>query len=284
MRVAGGVITCALMCALAGAGMGCKKPLHSAAQVANSNISQSLTPMVPAEGLLVQSVLIEQPIGDQFLDRDLWQTARPVGEPETRALLAENGLRAGILSGTFPQRFQDLLDSEADTVSPNAMSFNSRKEAVIPTAGPVDPCRFALLADLAGAPRLFELKQARCGMFVRPRVEEGGRVIIYCEPQIQHGERSDRYRPNEDGTGFVKSEEMPLERFSKVGFNALIGPGDCLVIGWNAEQFETLGQALFGVEINNRPRQRVLVIRAHQNGRSALSDLPVIAGPYRPRR
>jgi hypothetical protein len=281
MRVAGGIIA---VCALAAAAGGCKPFNGGSPQPANSTISRSLTPMVPAEGLLVQSVLIEQPIADQFLDRDLWQTARPVGEPETRALLAENGLRAGILSGTLPQRFQDLLDSEADTVSPNEMSFNSRKEAVIPTAGPVDPCRFTLLADLAGAPHSIEFKQARCGVLVRPRVEEGGRVIITCEPQIQHGERRDRYRPNEDGTGFVKSEEMPLERFPKVGFDAPLGPGDCLVIGWNAEQFETLGQALFAVEINNRPRQRVLVIRAHQNGRSALSDLPVIAGPYRPRR
>src|SRR4029453_17321331 len=124
--------------------------------------------------------------------------ARPVGEPETRALLAENGLRAGILSGVLPQRFQDLLVSGAETVLPNEMSFNARKEAVLPTAGPVDPCRFALLSDLAGAPQSIELQQARCGVLVRPRVEAGGRVLVYCEPRIQHGERRDRYRPNED--------------------------------------------------------------------------------------
>ena len=229
MRVAGGAI---VICLLAGAGVGCKKPLHAPGESAGSTISRSLTPMVPHEALLVQSVLIEQPIGDEFLDRDLWAMARPVGEPETRALLAENGLRAGILSGTLPQRFQDLLDSDADTVSPNEMSFNKRKEAVIPTAGPVDPCRFAFLADLAGAAQPVEFKQARCGVLVRPRVEEGGRVGIYCEPQIKHGERRDHYRPNEDGTGFVKTEEMPLERFPKLGFDAVLGrgglPGDRL--------------------------------------------------------
>ena len=113
---------------------------------------QALTPMVPPEGLLVQSVLLEQPIGDAFLDRALWESTLPVGEPELRALLAENGLRVGILSGALPQRFQDLLHSESETVSPHALSFNARKEAVLPTAGPVDPCRFALLADLAGEP------------------------------------------------------------------------------------------------------------------------------------
>jgi len=282
MRVAGGII---VLCALAGAGIGCKKPLNSPAQPASSTIARSLSPMIPPEGLLVQSVLIEQPIGDQFLDRDLWASTRPVGEPETRALLAENGLRAGVLSGVLPQRFQDLLDSEADIVSPpNEMSFNSRKEAVVPTAGPIDPCRFKLLSDLAGAPQSIEFAQARCGVLVRPRVEAGGRVMLYCEPQIQHGERRDRYRPNEDGTGFVKTEELPLEKYPWLGFDAVLGPGDCLVIGWNAEQDRTLGQVLFAAEIGNRPRQRVLVIRAFQNGRSSLGDLPVIANPYLPRR
>jgi hypothetical protein len=284
MRVAGGTVFYALAGMLAAAGVGCKKPLNLTAEPANSTIARSLTPMVPAEGLLVQSVMIEQPVGDAFLDCELWRAARPVGEPETRALLAENGLRAGILSGTLPQRFQDLIHSDADTVSPSEMSFNTRKEAVIPTAGPVDPCRFELLTDLAGQKRPIEFRGARCGVLVRPRAEGGGRVIVYCEPQIQHGERRDRYRPNEDGTGFVKTEEMPLERFSKVGFDAVLGAGDCLVIGWNAEQTDSLGQALFAVEINNRPRQRVLVIRAYQNGRSSLDDLPVIPGPFRQRR
>jgi hypothetical protein len=279
MRFAGGII---IACALLGAG--CKKPLIPAAQSTSSTVARSLTPMVAPEAILVQSVLIEQPIGDQFLDRDLWATTRPVGEPETRALLAENGLRAGVLSGSLPQRFQDLLDSEADTVSPNEMSFNSRTEAVIPTAGPVDPCRFALLSDLAGKPLSAEYQHARCGVFIRPRVEAGGRVQVYCEPNIQHGERRDRYRPNEDGTGFVKTEELPVEKFPNLGFEAVLNAGDCLVLGWNAEQTGTLGQALFAAEVNNRPRQRVLVIRAYQNGRSSLNDLPVIAGPYRPRR
>jgi hypothetical protein len=281
MRVAWGVI---VLCALLSAPVGCKKPLLPDEQPSRSFFAKALTPMIPDEGLLVQSVLIEQPVGDQFLDRDLWASTRPVGEPETRALLAENGLRAGVLSGALPQRFQDLLDSEADTVAPSAMSFNARKEAVIPTAGPIDRCRFALLSDLAGTATPVEFAGARCGVLVRPRAEEGGRVAIYCEPQLRHGEAIDRYRPTEDGTGFIKREEKPLERFPKLAFETLLRPGDCLVIGWNAEQKETMGQALFAAEINNRPRQRLLVIRAYQNGRSTLSDLPIIAGPYRPRR
>jgi hypothetical protein len=271
-----------ILCALLGlVVVGCRTPPNPPDRPGRSTIARSLTPMILPESLLVQSVLLERPIGDDFLDRELWATALPVGEPETRALLAENGLRAGILSGALPQRFQDLLDSDAETVAPHELSFNERKEAVIPTAGPVDPCRFALLADLAGQPRMIELRQARCGVLVRPQIVDGGRVKVACEPRIQHGERRDRYRPTEDGIGLAKVEEVPLEKFPKLAFDAVLGPNDCLVVGWNADRPKTVGQALFAVEVDNRPRQRVLVLRARQNGRSPTSDLPVIAGPYR---
>lgn len=247
-------------------------------------VTRSFTPAIVPEGLYVSSILLERPVGDAFIDRDLWATTVPAGEPESRALLAENGLRAGILLRSLPQQFQDLLESESNTVAPQGLTFNTRTEAVIPTAGPVEPCKFTLLADLAGQPRLVELKQARCGILVKPRAAEAGRVRIWCEPQIQYGARRDWYRPTEDGTGFVKLEEIPLEKYPALGFEAILEADDCLVIGWQAEQSNTIGSVLFGVEADNRPRQRVLVIRARQIRRAATSDLPVIAGPYRPRR
>ncbi len=279
MRLSGCVI---VLCA-AVVGAGCKKPLTSTDGPGTQTIARSLAPAVAPEGLLVQSVLLERPVGDQFLDRDLWAAALPVGLPETQTLLAENGMRAGLLTGRLPQRFQDLLDAEADTVDPHVMTFNVRKDAVIPTAGPVDPCKYSLLADLSGKPKPIELKQARCGMFVKPQSADGGRVRLWCEPQIQHGDRREWYRPTEDGTRFTKFEEISLEKYPEFGFEVTIGPDDCLVIGWSADQPETLGAILFGVEANSRPRQRVLVIRARQGNRSASADLPPIVGPLRRR-
>jgi hypothetical protein len=276
------VVGCVVLCAAVAAG-GCKKPLTPTDSAATQTVARSLGPTVAPEGLFVESVLLERPVGDAFLDRDLWAAALPVGEPETRTLLAENGLRAGVLTGRLPQKFQDLLNSDADAVDPHGMTFNSRKEAVIPTAGPTDPCQFALLADLAGKPKPVELKQARCGVLVKPQPADAGRVRVWCEPQIQHGDRRELYRPTEDGTRFTKFEEVPLEKYPAFGFEVTLGPEDCLVIGWSADRPATLGAALFGVEVDNRPRQRVLVIRGRQTSRTASDDLPVIAGPWRRR-
>jgi len=112
-------------------------------------------------------------------------------------------------------------------------------------------------------------------VLVRPERAADGRVKVWCEPQVQHGDRTDWFRPTADGTEFVKQGEVPVERYPGLGFEVLLGVNDYLLIGWPAETDATLGAALFGVEANGRPRQRVLVVRAGWGG-SRASDLPPI--------
>lgn len=244
-------------------------------------IVRSLAPPLPAEGLLVESVLVEQPAGDRFLDRTLWDAVRPLGQPETRALLAENGLRAGVLAGSGPQKFQTLLESETDTVSPQRITFHLRKEAVVPTAGPVDPCKFSLVTDLAGKPAAVEFGRARCGVLVRPELLPDGRVRVRCEPQLQHGERRQWLRPNEDGTGFTSREEVPVEKFPVLAVEATLGPDDYLLVGGDATAANTLGSVMFSADADGRPRQRVLVLRSRSATPPPPNDLPPITGPLK---
>jgi hypothetical protein len=274
MRRAGWAL---VLCAIAG--VGCDTVPTRGDGPAAQTVARSLAPIASSDGLLVDSVLIERPAGDPFLDRELWAAVIPAGPPEKRALLAENGLRAGVLGGAVPTRFQALLESEADAVDSNTRTFNVRKEAVIPTAGPVDPCRYSVLADLAGKPAPVELKQARCGVLVKPQPTPDGRVRVACEPQVQHGQKREWFRPTEDGTGFAKYEEVPLERYPALGFEVTLGAGDYLLVGWAADQPGTLGSALFAVEAEGRPRQRVLVIRARQMAPPGPTDLKPITGP-----
>jgi hypothetical protein len=241
-------------------------------------IVRSLAPPLPAEGIVVESVLLEQSAGDPFLDGELWEAALPVGRPETRVLFAENGLRAAVVSGAGPQRFQALLESDSDTVSPQRKTFRLRKDDVIATAGPVDPCSFSALTDVGGKPAKVELRQARCGVLVRPEATADGRVTLWCEPQLQHGDRREWFRPNEDATRLTKHEEVPVVKFPALGFEATVGPDDYLLVGWRADQPGTLGAVLFGADAQGRPRQRVLVIRARDLTPRAATDLPPVGG------
>jgi hypothetical protein len=242
-------------------------------------VARSLAPVAPTEGVYVECVLLERPVGDPFLDRELWDAALPVGSPEGRVLLSENGLRAAVLSGNPPQKFQALLESESEVVNSRGLTFASRKEEVLPTSGPHAKLEFRLLADLAGRRATVSLEEARCGFLVRPEAAEDGRVKLACEPQIQHGQRREYLRPSEDFTGFVKFEEVPLARYQPLAFEATLGRNEFLLVGWQADQPGTLGEALFAASANGLPRQRVLVVRARMP--NAPSDLPPV-GTRRP--
>ncbi len=245
-----------------------------------AEIVRSLAPPAESDGLIVESMIIEQGIGDPFLDRELWSSVLPVGTHETRALLEVNGLRVGLMSGSGPTKFQALLSSESDTISPRQMTFRLRKDTVLPTAGPIETCKFAVRTDLAGEPRPLEFKQARLGVEVRPELATDGRVKLWIEPQLQHGERQLWLRPNEDATQFSRQDEVPIEKFAGLGCEAILGRDDYLLIGWDSNLTESLGQAMFTADASGRPRQRVLVIRARFAGPIA-SDLPPIAGAIR---
>lgn len=235
----------------------------------------------PTEGVYVDHVLIEQPLGDAFLNRDLWAAGPPAAPPAVTALLAENGLRATVFGGNLPPQFQKLVASEPDTVNSRRFVFGTAKEHVVPTAGPHEACAFDFLPDLAGRRTRFNLSQARCGVLVRPEPAGDGRIRVKCEPQIQHGERREWLRPAEDATQFVMHGEVPTERFPDLTFDVVLGPNEFLAIGWQAAPSETLGAAMFSVEANGRPRQRVLVLRAGQLGPPA-GDLPAVSTSRRP--
>jgi hypothetical protein len=264
----------ALALALAAAAAGCLT------KNAGPSKARSIGPPVPPDGLYVHAVLIERPVGDPLLDRDLWAAGLPaVLADETRVLLAENGVRAAVLGGNLPRKFTTLLGSEAEAVNPRMLTFANRPDAVVPTAGPTDPCEFDVLPGLAAKRTRLALRQANGGILVRPEALPDGRVKLWCEPQVQHGDEEPRVRPTADGTGIVMIGEVPLETFPALGFATVLGPNDYLVLGWRSDQPGTLGSALFEADANGRPRQRVLVLRAGKAGDPGPGDLPAVPRP-----
>jgi hypothetical protein len=69
-------------------------------------------------------------------------------------------------------------------------------------------------------------------------------------------------------------------KFPALGFEATLGPDDYLLVGGRADQPGALGAVLFGAEVDHRPRQRVLVIRARDLSPRAAPDLPPVGGGF----
>lgn len=224
-------------------------------------------------GIYLETVLLERPIGDAALDKDLWVNDGAPLSPRTRALFEENGLRVTVLGGNLPRAFQKLLDSKEDAVDPKRLTFANRTDAVAATTGTVEKCRYRVLASISGEPEKCEFDKVNCGWLLSPELLPDGRVKVRCEPQVQHGDRQDWIRPTPDGTGFALQGEFPVERYPSLGFEAALAPGEYLVIGSSADAEDSLGEAMFTVEAKDGARQRALVIRAGYRG-EIRSDLP----------
>jgi len=233
-------------------------------------------------GPYLETVLFERPIGDAIVERELWLNDAAFLPPRTRTLLHENGLRVAVFGGSLASPMQKLLDSNCDAVDPRRLTFANRSEAVVPTAGTLEKCDYCILDSLSGEVKKVEYEKVNCGWTMKPELLPDGRIKVRCEPQVQHGERQDWIRPTVDGTGFALQGEVPVERYSSLGFEATLAPGEYLVIGAAAEAENSLGSILFTAEAKDGLRQRVLVIRAGYRGelRSDLPPLPRSRGGH----
>jgi len=224
-----------------------------------------------APGLHVESVIYERPLGDTLLNRDIWSRDAAQIPAATRVLLEENGFRVAVIGGNLPPDFLRMLESGEGAISPQAMTFGTRTETVVPTVGPIAECAYRVRAELAAErePRTFTAVHG--GFRVQPERTDDGRVKLRCEPLVQHGERQDFIRPAADATGFTLRSEVPHEAYPALGFDLTLDPNDYLVIGWRAADEgtdRTLASTMFCVEAKGESRQRVLVIRAGYRGDS----------------
>jgi hypothetical protein len=214
----------------------------------------------PASKVFLQTTLIDQPAGDPYLTHDLWLTTGKPLAPDRAALLAENGIRVGLIDGNPPPEFLRLVTSELHTVRPTQLTCTPGDSKVVPVNGPVARAEFGVAAEIGTARTVFDLPAAECGLAVTPTAADGGRVKLAFEPRIQHGAKQGWLRPTADGTGFAWRDGKPIEAFAKLGGEVTLGPKDYLLVGPTELPLGKLGGAFF---VNpDAGRMRVLVIRA----------------------
>jgi hypothetical protein len=253
MRRAGGVLFVTACAAAAGC--------FWAGSARTALLDRARSPAPGTGGLLLNTRLIEQPLGDAYLNAGLWDAAaRPLGH-EQSALLARNGLRVGVLSGVLPDPFDRLVHSEATTVSPMLRTVVPGQAKVVPVNGPLEQCSYLTVSELAADPQPVELTSAECGLAVTAVPAAGRRVKLTCAFQVQHGDKRAWLAETADGSEFTRRDRKPMETFPGLTFEVTVEPDDYLLVGPTADPIDTLGQAFF-VTPDGLPRQRVLVIRA----------------------
>ncbi len=229
----------------------------------------SHAPLTP-ESVVVDLVLLECPVGDPFLNGDLWaSTDEQVVPLEHKALLAENGFRVGQVVGLTPARLHALIVSDRYCVRRWRQILPSGRSlalAVSPAAVPAFHCQVALEGRLEN----LALDQAQAFLVLVPALTAGGRTRLKFTPQIQHGEEHKDYQPGSQGWDIVYRRYR--KTYPELGWDVTVAPNEYVVIGTTRDGPDTLGRACFVQYDGQRAVQRLLVLRTTRPAASLIGD------------
>jgi hypothetical protein len=232
--------------------------------------ARPLAGMTGDDVVVLHLALIERPAEDPYLADKVWEPAdeqcvrveREVSL-EQKALLADNGFRIGQLSGTPPGELHRLVNSARSCVNPRQQTLHA-DQPLQALLGPVLPgIEFGLRKR--GEPVAVTFDQARCQFEIVPTLTEEGKVLLHFTPRIEHGEKTMAMHPAVDPASGSRYWRMEVEKdaasYPWLGWDMLVGPSECVLIGAGPGGEDTLGAACFTASDGPTPVRRLLVLR-----------------------
>jgi hypothetical protein len=218
------------------------------------------------DGVMLDYVLVERPLGDPFLNDELWETTdvQVVGV-EKKRLLEDNGIRVGQVIGMNPAKLQNLLESERFCVSGRRQILAAGALTTVPL-GPVQPtCDFSLRTGEGSFD--VTLDQAQCTLAVVPMLTDDGRTRVKFTPQIVYGAQVQDYQVAPGRTGWEYEYKRQSKSYDALSWEITLAPNQQVLIGTffdpdlADEDDESLGNQCFIQDNGKMAMQRLLVIR-----------------------
>ena len=223
----------------------------------------------------LEVAVIEQPLGDRFLDSDIWdEVDEQVLSGEDRSRLRKNGLRVGLVGGIVPARLQSLLTSQGSNPTPRHFRLRSGNPAEVPLAGSREELTFEL-HPAEGEPEEVSLTSGEVSVRLIPTIDKEG-VRVRCLPHARHGSPK-LWRTPEEGGGLAFQGEQTDREFDGLAWEFRVKPGEYALIGTEYGQPGTFGNLTLITPGSASVSQRMIVIRASVPNRA--SNSPRIAEP-----
>jgi hypothetical protein len=215
----------------------------------------------PTGMVQIEVRLIETPLGDSFLNHELWDKAvdEQAVDFERRGILAKNGLRVGSVAGALPSRLQELMTLERCCVNPKVLLLGAGRVSTI-HLGPSQPeCQFQL--SQPGQSRTVEFAQAQFSLAVLPGLTEDGNICLRFAPKAEFGDPIQTFQPAPDRSGWVMEIRRQSQLFDALNWEVPLTPNTFLVIGGMLDKPDSLGYHAFVDRESMPPVQRLLVLR-----------------------
>jgi hypothetical protein len=239
--------------------------LTGAPQATPQRLSERMKPFQGASAcdvVVMDVAFVEVPVGDHFVNQDLWTSAdEQVIPAERRGSIEDNGLRIGLVGAVPPQGLLNLLMSPRSCPEPRRIQTHAGTETTVAIRPTLPHCGFRLFDEShpKGAAVVFE--GADAGLIVTPTLLPNGHVSLQLLPEVEHGQTSLQPAPAADRSGWQLQQQRPSERYPYLGWEMTLAPGEYIVIGARYERPDTLGHRAF-IRTEPAPVQKLLVIRA----------------------
>jgi hypothetical protein len=235
------------------------------------------SPLVPLEladdSAELEILFVRFPVGDPDCNAALWNDVDEQALPAaTRAELAANGLRAGVVGGQTPRILAGRLAAAEDRSTPAAaaarleaepavrrsrMQIHRGQPGNIVTSGVYD--QLPLLIREAGRLGGDSYKNAQGQFVIAADPQDDRRVKLSLVPEWQYGDPQQRYIGN-DGMFRIESSKRK-KTFSNLKLEATLAPDQMLFVTSLPDRQGSLGHYLFTEPSGGHVDQKILVIR-----------------------
>jgi hypothetical protein len=213
------------------------------------------------DAVSLEYAVIERPAGSPAINRDVWATIDElVLSSDTRALLSENGFRAGVVGGLLPSELETMLANPRSATGHRERRLYVGSPAQFAINGPVPQADFQVRPNLDKDAEPAHFEQARFSISVTPRYAADGRIILRCVPEVEYDDKKHWLPTGAAGLGWGGSK--PVEKYAALAWEITLSPREFLVIGTHHERGQWLGNQTFTGTRGKENVQRLLVIRA----------------------
>jgi hypothetical protein len=233
-----------------------------------------MRPELHPDAVVMDIAVIERPLGDPFLNQELWQRADQLAvDLDRKSLLEANGLRVGQLVGLTPAELQDLLTSPRwcpqpyKRFTPSGRRHTCRIEVLHPH------CQYDV--HLGRKVLDEQVDRANFCFDVTPTHTNDGRTKLSFIPKVETGEQMLPFQPASHEGNWVYRVERPAKDYPELSFEVTLRPNEYLIIGPDLTRKNTIGHRAFVEDEGLEPMQRLLVIRTARSLHSA--DEPSLA-------
>ena len=253
--------------------------LHEADRPAWMNRIPLLRSTLDPDTAALEYVLIERPAGGEDINRRVWDRIDEVIFPfETRTMVVEEaGLRVGIASESTPGPLRKMIEDPRTGRGHRFRTFSLDKPAPLLVSGALPRAAFTIPAA-NGQHTQFNRDQAALGFEITIRDAPNGKSLVKLVPHVKYRDPG-QLIPSPSG-----EREQGTETFVATGFEVALSPSEYLVIGTDSYREGTFGHAALMGPKDDRPVQRLLVLRARRtmsepDGQHPVAETQSVAAP-----